>query len=176
MTTRRRCRLLTKLVITPRRCRELDEQFRVEMRNLRRRLKEPHPRESLDAFIERLFEQFEDTLARYHDLGLFSLLRKAAQRGRWPTLINEPKGRPGRPRDRNAEQVARIVSRDGRPVPEVAREVLRDHWKKDHPRRYHALMALAEDHQDHAKGYTLSPTSRRRRRAARHRTRAASIC
>ena len=158
MTTRRRSRLLTKITITARRHRELAAAFRAEMQSLRRRLKEPHPRETFEQFTERLFTQFEGTLARYHDLGMFGLmLRTPARDGRRPSLAKEPKGASGRPRRDLAEHVATIAARDSRPIPDVARELLRDHWKKHEPRQYSALMALAEDCQDHAQSYLLAP-------------------
>ena len=131
------------------------------MQALRRRLQEAHPRETLQQFIDRLFEQFEETLARYEQL--FSPFSKTLTTRAPPDSREGPNGAPGRRRRALAERVAIIASRGRRKIPDVAREVLRDDWKERDPRRYDTLMGIARDHQDHAKSYTLSD-----RRALNH--------
>ena len=87
MEARRRSRLSTKCVITPRRRRELEQAFAAEMRAVRLRSKQPHPREALDVLVDRLFEQFEAILSRYEQL--FGVWRKPSRRGRRGNLRAE---------------------------------------------------------------------------------------
>ena len=125
------------LFVSPRRRRELNERFTRDMRALRRRLDDPHPTESNQVFLERIFDEFQDTLERYEEL--FGIFRKPGPPGRPKSLSRAPKRPRGRPAANLAARVAAEALRTGRPVTQVAREVFAGDLHDRDPRRFRSL-------------------------------------